>query len=739
MIFRRGALAGLLLVGFGATAAGQIPFTLLATQQGQSAVTLQSGGGLTVTAPLSGTQTLQVLATYTGTGQVTFASQPTVFGSTDFTAKLTGSLPITISQGGSVTMTITFTPTSSTQSTAQVNLPFVETVNNASTSGSTSTSGTTTNIGTITINLQGSAPSFTLSYILQANQNVVSLQPGGTIPFPATPVGTTSQAALNITNTGSGPGTVTGISINAGGPFTLQGTPLLPSNVPAGSTIQVLVLYTPTAVGPNSGQITITFPSGPSYTVNLAGTGVAPSFTYQLLTTTPPTAIVPPGPISFPSVNVGQTSSVSIRILNSGSASGTINSISLAPQVFQLASPVQVPQTLAPNASLTLTINFTPTQPGAVAGTLIVNSDTFTLTGTGLGSQLVYSYLTNGTSITLGSTNPSVIFSPVQVTQSQQLTFDVKNSGTLPATISNIGITPTGSPYSLSGEPPLPVTLAPNADFQLGITFTPTAVGYSNATLMLDNTSIALVGSGTQPPPLPSYTITGPTGNAGPMTQPTVGLSLSTPYPVAVSGTLTIGITGSLPADPAVQFQTGGTTTSFVIPANQTAAVFGSQGTQIGIQTGTVADTITLTPTFNTQAGNISLTPNTPATLQFAVAPSPPQLIAIQLTALSSTGFTVQLTGFSTTRSLTSAAVQLTAEKGYSLPASQFTIPLSQISTVWFQSTASNAYGGEFTVSIPFTFQGLTTTQSVLNAVASVSATVSNSLGASSSFQANVP
>ena len=83
MICRRAGLVGLMLIGFGAVAAGQIPFTLLATQQGQTAVSLQNGGGITVTAPLAGTQTLQVVATYTGTGQVTFASQPTVFGLTD--------------------------------------------------------------------------------------------------------------------------------------------------------------------------------------------------------------------------------------------------------------------------------------------------------------------------------------------------------------------------------------------------------------------------------------------------------------------------------------------------------------------------------------------------------------------------------------------------------------------------------------------------------------------------------
>ena len=211
-----------------------------------------------------------------------------------------------------------------------------------------------------------------------------------------------------------------------------------------------------------------------------------------------------------------------------------------------------------------------------------------------------------------------MVFSPVEITQSEQISLDVKNTGTLPATISNIGIQQTGGPFSLSGQPPLPVTLAPNADFQITITFTPTTLGYSNASLLFDTTTIALQGSGTQPPPLPSYTISGPSGNVAPMTQPTIGLTLASPYPVAISGTLTLSVTGTLPADQAVQFLTGGSTVSFTIPANQTSAVFGAQGTQLGLQTGTVASTITITPSFVTQAGNVPLTPATPEVLQFS-------------------------------------------------------------------------------------------------------------------------
>ncbi len=725
MIAGKGSLAGTLLLVLSATAAAQVPFSLLVTQPGVSAITIQNGGAVTMGAAVGSTQTAQILITYTGTGQVTIPQQPSIVGSSVFTATLSGKPPLSLSPGSGATLNVTFSPTNGSQDTAQLSLSYVETL-----------SATQANGGTISIALQGIAPTFSLYYILQTNLNAVALAPGGQIPFPATVAGATSQASLNVTNTGSGAGTVTGITITPGSGFSLQGTPPFPYSVAAnGGNLQVLVLYTPTAVGSNSGQVTISFGSGPPVTVNLAGTGISPSFTYQLLNTTPPT-VSPGGTISFPGTNVGGSSSITVHVLNSGTASGTVNSIALAGQGYQFATPPVVPQTLAPNGSLTFTINFAPTTPGSFPGTLLVNSDTFTLSGTGLGPLLVFSYLANGTSITLSTTNSSVVFSPVMITQSEQLIFDVKNTGTLPATISNIGVTPVSGPYSVAGTPPLPVTLAPNGDFELEITFTPTALGYSNGTLMLDATSVALVGSGTQPPPLPPYTITGPSGTTAPFAQPTIGLSLANAYPVAISGSLTISATGMLPADPAVQFASGGTTVSFTIPANQTAAMFGTQGTQLGLQTGTVAETVTLTPSFATQAGNVPLTPATPSTLQFTVAPAAPQIIAVQLTALSANGFTVQATGFATTRTLTSSTIQIAPAKGFSMPNSQFTFDLSQASALWFQSTASNAYGGEFTVSIPFTFQGLAANQSIVNAVSAVSVTVNNELGASTSMQA---
>ena len=723
MISRRMGL-GAVLFAIATTAAAQVPFQLLVTE-GQNVNSVPNGATLAFIAPIGQSQTAQVRATYTGTGQVTISQPPSLFGSAEFKVTASYQAPAVIGPGGSVSITIVYSPTSAPASSAQVNLPYVETVSG------------TSNANTISLALQGTAPSFALSYVLQTDQNVVPLQSGGLIPFAPTLVGTTAQAALDIINVGSGPGNVTGISISGSAAFKLQEIPLLPAAVVANQTLQVLVLYTPAAVGTDTGQISITFDAGSPVTINVSGSGTSAAFTYSILTTTPPAPVAPGGTISLPNVQVGQPSSVTIRVLNSGNATGTVSSINIAGQGFALSNVPVLPQTIAPNSSITFNVTFTPTQPGTQSGTLIVNSDTFTLSGEGLGSLLVFSYIAGGTTITLSATNNSVVFSPVMITQSGKLIFDVKNTGTLPATISNIGI--GSGPYTVSGLPALPVTVAPTADFQITIQFTPTALGFSNGTLVLDATTITLIGSGTEPPPLPSYTISGPSGNVSAMTQPTVGLTLASAYPVAISGTLTISISGTLPADPAVQFATGGETVSFLIPANQTGAIFGAQGAGIGLQTGTVASTITLTPSFATQAGNVDLTPASPSSLQFAVSAAAPSLIAIEIANLSTTSFTIEVTGFSTPRSLKSATVQLTPAAGFSMPGTEFTIDLSEVSAAWFASTASEAFGSQFTIAIPFTLSNLPAGKSVADAITSVSATISNAVGASSSIEAAVP
>jgi hypothetical protein len=697
------------------------PFQLLLTQ-GKSSVLIQNNSALTFSAPVGQTQTAQVTATYTGSSQVTISQPPSVFGSSDFSAGVKTPPPVTLNPGNTFSFIVTFAPTNGTQS-GQLTLPFAEAQSAP---------------GAIAFTLQGTAPSFALNYVLPADQNVIPLPAGGTIVLPPTPINTIAQAALNVTNTGSGPGTITGISIT-GAAFRLSRLPLFPVPVPSGQSLQVLIIYQPTGLTSDTGQVEITFDAGPPVKANLQSSGTSSSLVYQSLQTSPPTTIAPGETLTFPDTSVGQSNGVVIRVVNTGNANGTVNSISLAGQGFQLSNVPTLPQTLAPNASLTFTLSFVPGQPANLKGNLIINSDTLNLSGVGLASQLAFSYVTAGTTITLGSNNSSVIFSPIIISQSSQLSFDVKNVGTLPAIISNIGIGQVNGSFSLSGVPALPVRLAPNEDFHLIINFAPTALGFSNGTLVIDSTTVTLVGSGTQPPPLPAYSISGASGTVAPGAQPSISLTLADPYLLAIAGTLTLSVSGDMPRDPAVQFATGGLTVPFVIPANTTSAVFGSQGTQLGVQTGTVAGTLTLTPSFATRAGNVDLTPATPVTMQVTLASAAPTLTSIQFSNQTANGLTIAVSGFTTTRKLTAGTVQFTTVPGIDMPTPKFTIDVQQIATVWFRSSASQAFGGQFTITIPFTFQGTPPTGlSLLNSFASVSISMNNEQGTSNLIQAKV-
>ena len=722
----RGALLGL---GMAAAALAQsFPLQMVGTSNG-IVLTIANGSQIPFAAGVGQTQTLQITATYSGSGKITIPADNTlVFGSSEFTAVISGTLPLTLTPGNSFSFDIVFRPTSAAEVTAIFNLPFTETV--AGTGSGNPPPVTSSNA--INLSLVGTAPSFIVSYT--KDQNVVQVANGGAVVFDPQPVNTTVTLPFNITNNGSASGQVNNIVVT-GKAFQLVGRPLLPASVPSGNTLPVGIEYMPTAVGSDTGQIQITFGDGTTQSFTLQGSSTSPALVYTLLQNGKTTTVTPPGPIALPNTNVGSTSSVVVRVTNSGNGTATIGSISTAAP-FQVTGGPVLPKTLNASDSFTFTLTFAPTQPGAQTGQLLVGTDLFNLTGTGLGSDLQFSYVVAGSTLTIGTNGvAAVVFSPVQVTQTASIPFTVTNTGTLPAVVSNIAIQGANSPYSVSGLPSLPKTVAPGASFSFMVSFSPTTVGVVGDTLLINTTAIPLSGKGTAPPPLPTYTLSGPTGNVAPQSQPSVTLSLASPYPVEVDGVLTLTTSGTLGSDPAVQFSTSisgdNRAVPFTIPAGSTVANFAGQGNQIQLQTGTVASTIILSPTFTT-AGGIPLTPSNAPTLQFTVPSDAPVLISATVTASTANSVVLSIQGYSTTRSLTTLNAQFTPAAGFSLSATQVSVPLSQPATAWFDSTASQGFGGQFTVTVPFTFSGTPPTGTALiQTIASVSLTISNSVGTS--------
>ena len=357
-----------------------------------------------------------------------------------------------------------------------------------------------------------------------------------------------------------------------------------------------------------------------------------------------------------------------------------------------------------------------------------------TLSGTTTGAG-TYTFTVQVTS-TL--TTPVANIPPLTATQSFTLAVSAPTltiAGTLggatagvpySATLTGSGGYGTGTyTFSLaSGALPADITLS--ADGTLW--GTPTAVGTSTFTVQVTSTQTGQPLTATQSftiavgvAPAPPVTISGLPGTLAPATQPPLGLSAGSTYPIAIQGTITLTFApDSGPDDPNVQFTTGGRTVTFQIPAGSSQAQF--TPTVPGVQTGTVAGTITLTVTLT--AAGVDITPTPAPTQVLVVAKSAPVITSATVTSTSG-GFNLVVVGYSTTRDMVSAAITFTPTSGVTLGSNSTTVSLSQIFTTWYQSSTSAPFGSMFSLEIPFTIQNGS------NPLASVSVELTNSQGSS--------
>jgi hypothetical protein len=228
-------------------------------------------------------------------------------------------------------------------------------------------------------------------------------------------------------------------------------------------------------------------------------------------------------------------------------------------------------------------------------------------------------------------------------------------------------------------------------------------------------------------PAAPGVTAGGVGPTSPPAQQPTLTLTLNSAFPVAIAGVATLTFQSAVGGtDDTVQFLTGGRTVNFTVNAGSTQAAFGNAA-NVGIQTGTVAGTITIAVTLS--AGGVSLTPSPVVVRTVTIDQGPPVITRVNLVRDAANSQVIaEITGFTTTRSLTNASLHFNAAGGATLQGADITVPLDQPAAAFFAGAASNATGGQFTVSIPVRVSGS------LNTIANVSGTVSNARGASNSI-----
>ena len=199
---------------------------------------------------------------------------------------------------------------------------------------------------------------------------------------------------------------------------------------------------------------------------------------------------------------------------------------------------------------------------------------------------------------------------------------------------------------------------------------------------------------------LPTVTVTQITDTTTAASQPTFGVSLATPFPTAIDGTVTLAFQPEAgPTDPDVRFTNGGNSLGFTIPAGQINGV-PPAATPFAFASGTTAGTITLTVVLRSNGQVLAPNPATVRTIRLNRAGPTITNVRINRTA---TGFEVLVTGYSNTREISGGNLRFNPVPGVTLSVSEFPLNLGAVFQTWFASTPSANFGTQFLLTIPFT------------------------------------
>lgn len=317
---------------------------------------------------------------------------------------------------------------------------------------------------------------FLIIIVLSADVKAVAATPQAklsttSVTFGNQAVGTTSSShTVTVTNVGTGKLTVSSFSVSPS-QFVVSG-PASTSLAP-GYSAKYSITFKPTTTSSYSGTLTFKTNSTTSApAVKLSGTGVAP------LGSTTPTAL------SFGSQTVGTTSALqTVTLRNTGTATLTLSGVSITPSQFTLVAPSTT--SIAPGASVTYNVTFTPTAATTYSGSLMFSTNSL---------QAVPPVGLSGTGVTASATaavSPTTLTFASQTagTKSASQTVILSNSGSGTLTVS--GVSTSSSQFVVSG--PTSTTIAPGASASYGVTFAPTASGsYTGALSFTTNSATAV-------------------------------------------------------------------------------------------------------------------------------------------------------------------------------------------------------------------------------------------------------
>ena len=310
---------------------------------------------------------------------------------------------------------------------------------------------------------------------------VATLAGTGVVPVTMSPVSTSfgnvavgspsPAKSFTITNSGANP---LALAITPSAGFTQTNT--CGVSLAAKASCVVNAIFSPTALGPANGTVTVSYNGvGSPIVGSLAGTGVVPM-------------TITPAARAFGNVGVGSTSSTtSFTVTNRGT---TAMALAIVPSPgFTQTNTCKV--SLAAGASCTINAAFTPTALGEVGGTISIGYNGFgspvlaTMTGTGINPVTLNPISRDFGSVAAG-------------TASATKTFTVTNNGTTRLTMAlaaTAGFTETDNCRTLYG----------GTSCTINAVFSPLTVGSATGSISIayngfgSPVSAALTGAGIAP------------------------------------------------------------------------------------------------------------------------------------------------------------------------------------------------------------------------------------------------
>jgi hypothetical protein len=336
---------------------------------------------------------------------------------------------------------------------------------------------------TITDNAPGSPQTASLTGAGIAPAPVVSLS-SSALTFTNQIIGTTSPSQqVTLNNTGYAPLTIANIAITGIDNSDFAQANTCGSSVAAGASCTIAVNFTPTAVGARTASVTITDNAIDSpESVSLTGSGVAPAVTLSGTS------------ISFNGVAVGSSSGAqTLTLTNNGTATLTITGISITgANGGDFIQTNTCGASLAAGANCTISVTFTPTNPGTRTASVTITDNA---------SDSPQSVLLMGNALApIASVSPSSISFPNQYVGTSGLpqTVTLTNTGTAPLIITSVVTSPTDfGQLSSCGN-----SLSAGSSCAIGVFFDPAASGVRTGTLRISHNgmgspqAVSLTGAG---------------------------------------------------------------------------------------------------------------------------------------------------------------------------------------------------------------------------------------------------